>query len=195
MIRDGKRELAYVVSVTDVEPIEGYDRVEKAWVKGWSVLVKKDQFKKGDLGIFIEVDSKVPEIKEFDFLASKHYKIKTQKFCKGTVLSQGLLMGFEDLPEYFNLNVDGWLYMKNGNPTKGKETIDYLVQEGDCLTDFLGIKYSVAEDNRRKANINKYTGMVQRHQNLFKKNPIIKWLYKRKWGKELLFIFLGKKKW
>lgn len=30
MIRDGKRELAYVVSVTDVEPIEGYDRVEKA---------------------------------------------------------------------------------------------------------------------------------------------------------------------
>lgn len=102
-------------------------------------------------------------------------------------------MGFEDLPEYFNLNVDGWLYMKNGNPTKGKETIDYLVQEGDCLTDFLGIKYSVAEDNRRKANVNKYTGMVQRHQNLFKKNPIIKWLYKRKWGKELLFIFLGKK--
>lgn len=157
------------------------------------MLVRKDQFKKGDLGIFIEVDSKVPEIKEFDFLASKHYKIKTQKFCKGTVLSQGLLMGFEDLPEYFNLNVDGWLYMKNGNPTKGKETIDYLVQEGDCLTDFLGIKYSVAEDNRRKANINKYTGMVQRHQNLFKKNPIIKWLYKRKWGKELLFIFLGKK--
>lgn len=30
MIRNGKRELAYVVSVTDVEPIEGYDRVEKA---------------------------------------------------------------------------------------------------------------------------------------------------------------------
>lgn len=30
MIRDGKRELAYVVSVTDVEPIEGYDKVEKA---------------------------------------------------------------------------------------------------------------------------------------------------------------------
>ena len=28
--KTGKRELAYVVSVTDVEPIEGYDRVEKA---------------------------------------------------------------------------------------------------------------------------------------------------------------------
>lgn len=34
MIKNGKRELAYVVSITNVESIEGYDRVEKAWVGG-----------------------------------------------------------------------------------------------------------------------------------------------------------------
>lgn len=191
--KDGQRELCYVVKVGVVEPIEGYDRVEKAHVGGWTILVKKDQFKEGDLGIYFEIDSKVPETEPFEFLASKHFKVKTQKFCKGTVISQGLLMAFEDLPEYFNLNIDGWLYKKE-NPTKGTDVIDYLVQEGDCLTELLGVKYSIAEDNKRKSNTSKYTAMVQRHQKLFRKNPIVKWLYKRDWGKKLLFLFLGKKK-
>ena len=85
---DGKRELAYVVQVGPVEDIPGYDRVQKAHVGGWTILVKKDQFKEGDLGIYFEIDSKVPETKPFEFLKDKHYKIKTQKFCKGTVISQ-----------------------------------------------------------------------------------------------------------
>ena len=99
--KDGQRELCYIVKVGAIEPIEGYDRVEKAHVGGWTVLVKKGQFKEGDLGIYFEIDSKVPETEAFEFLASKHFKIKTQKFCKGTVISQGLLMGFEDLVEKF----------------------------------------------------------------------------------------------
>ena len=37
--KDGKRELCYVVQIGKVEPIEGYDRVEKAHVSVWSVLV------------------------------------------------------------------------------------------------------------------------------------------------------------
>lgn len=36
--------------------------------------------------------------------------------------------------------------------------------------------------------------MAQRHSELFKKNKIIRWLYQRKWGKKLLFIFLGRKR-
>ena len=63
---DGKRELAYVVQVGPVEDIPGYDRVQKAHVGGWTVLVKKDQFKEGDLGIYFEIDSKVPETKSFE---------------------------------------------------------------------------------------------------------------------------------
>lgn len=191
--KTGKRELCYVVKINSIEPIEGYDRVEKAWVGGWSILVRKGQFYPGCLGVYFEIDSKVPEKPEFEFLKDKHYKIKTQKFCKGTVLSQGLLMGFDDLPDNFKMTVDGCLY-KIKNPTGGNATVDWIVKEGDCLTDLLGVKYSVEEDNKRKNNSNKYNGMVQRHQNLFKKNKIVKWLYKRKWGKELLFLFLGKKR-
>ena len=49
--KTGKRELAYIVTVDDVNPIPGYDRVEAASVGGWNIVVKQDQFKKGDLGI------------------------------------------------------------------------------------------------------------------------------------------------
>ena len=183
---DGNRELCYIVEIGKIEPIDGYDRVEKAHVGGWTILVKKDQFKEGDLGIYFEIDSKVPETKPFEFLSSKHFKVKTQKFCRGTVLSQGLLMAFEDLPDKFDItDLGGIVYKDSGKP----------IALGDCLTDYLGVKYSIEADNKRKSNSNnKYNGMIQRHQKLFKQNKIVKWLFKRKWGKELLFLFLGKKK-
>ena len=93
-----QRELAYVVKIDDIRPIEGYDRVEYAKTGGWWVVVKKDQFKIGDLAIYIEVDSKVPEIEPFMFLEKKKFKVKTQKMCK--VLSQGLLMHPEDFENW-----------------------------------------------------------------------------------------------
>ena len=36
--------------------------------------------------------------------------------------------------------------------------------------------------------------MAQRHYKLFKNNKIIQWLYKKNWGKKLLFFFLRNKK-
>ena len=88
--KDGQRELAYIVAIDEIRPIPNYDRVEHARVGGWWVIVKKDQFQVGDLAIYIEVDSKVPEKEPFMFLEKKHFKVKTQKMCK--VISQGLLM-------------------------------------------------------------------------------------------------------
>ena len=46
----------------------------------------------------------MPETAEFAFLASKHYKIKTQKYTfggKGNFISQGLLMSLNDFPNLF----------------------------------------------------------------------------------------------
>src|SRR5574344_901196 len=91
MINNGKRELAYVVGIDEIKPIPNYDRVEHARVGGWWVIVRKDQFKVGDLAIYIEVDSKVPaDNPAFTFLEQRHFKVKTLKMCK--VISQGLLM-------------------------------------------------------------------------------------------------------
>lgn len=94
-----ERELAYVVKIDNLEPIPDKDRIEKATVNGWSLVVPKGDFKIGDKAIYFEVDSLLPQIDVFDFMASSKYKVKTRKIAN--VLSQGLLMplsafGFSD---------------------------------------------------------------------------------------------------
>ena len=103
--KTNERELVYVVRIDDIKPIEGRDRVECAVVGGWTVMVRKDQFKPGDLGIYFEIDSKVPAKEPFMFLEGKHFKIKTQKYKtpNGQFWSQGLLMAASDF---------GWIYME-----------------------------------------------------------------------------------
>ena len=169
--KTNQRELAYVVEIDEIIPIEGADRVETALVGGWRVMVKKDQFKKGDLAIYFEIDSKVPETEPFLFLAPKNFKIKTQKYFKGKVISQGLLMA----PADFGWKPDAF-------------------EVGDFVTEKLKITYAEVEDNKRKANsADKYKLMAQRNGKLFAKQPF-RWLMKRDWGKKLLFVFFGKKK-
>lgn len=187
--KDNVRELAYVVKVDAIEPIEGKDRVEAAVVGGWRTMVRKGVFKPGDLGIYIEIDSKVPEKAPFEFLSKYHYKVKTQKFKQ--FYSQGLLMH----PSDFGWTVDsaqfagGFLFVKDN---EGNAHIPG--EENMFLTKQLGITYAVADDNKRKApSADKYKKMAQRHPDLFKKNWV-RWMMKREWGKKLMFLFFGKAK-
>ena len=168
--KNNERELAYVVKINKVEPIEGYDRVEYAHINGWGCVVRKDAFKEGDLGVYFEIDSKCPAVEPFLFLEKRKYHVKTQKMCKR--ISQGLLMSFADF---------GW------------ENDKY--KEGTFLTKELGITYYEPEDNARKSNagVDKYKKMAQRNGKLFSKQPF-RWLMKRNWGRKMLFVFFGKKR-
>ena len=183
---NGERELAYVVKIDSIEPIPGRDRVECAKVGGWTIMVRKDQFKPGDLGIYFEIDSKVPAKEPFMFLEGKHFKIKTQKYKtpNGQFWSQGLLMAAEDF---------GWRIVENGT-AMAKENGDFF-ELGDFLTKELGVVYADPEDNSRKSksSVDKYQKMAQRMGKKFAKQPY-RWLMKRTWGKKLLFFFYGKKK-
>ena len=182
--KDNIRELAYVVTIDEIRPIEGYDRVEYARVGGWWVIIKKDQFKVGDMAIYIEVDSKVPEKEPFMFLEKRKFKVKTLKMCK--VISQGLLMEPADFGWYVS-GVGESSFITWGNGTES-------LSVGDFVTEALGITYAEAEDNKRKAkSADKYKLMAQRNGKLFAKQPF-RWLMKRDWGKKLLFVFFGKKK-
>lgn len=196
--QNGQRELCYIVSIDTIQPIVGSDNCEAAVVGGWKIMTRKNTFKVGDLAVYFEIDSKVPEKEPFMFLQSKHFKVKTQKYTfggKGNFISQGLLMPLTDFPDLFEYDIvtgAGWIYTYKAKPNI-KKVEDAIVNIHDGLTELLGVKYSVIEDNKRKSNSNKYTKMVSRHQKLFRKNKLVKWLYQRKWGKELLFLFLGKK--
>lgn len=174
--KNNERELAYVVRINDIKPIQGSDNCECAIVNGWNVMVRKNTLKPGDLAVYFEIDSKLDITKpEFAFLISKKGHIKTQKYTfggKGSFLSQGLLMPFSDF---------GW------------ENDKY--KEGTFLTKELGITYYEPEDNARKSNsgVDKYKKMAQRNGKLFSKQPF-RWLMKRGWGRKILFVFFGKKR-
>lgn len=171
MLINGERALAYLVTIDEIRPIPNYDRVEHARVGGWWCIVQKDQFNVGDKALYIEVDSRVPSNDErFTFLEKRHYKVKTLRMCK--VYSQGLIMPLDEFPELKDKDIH------------------------EDVTRLLGIRYYVEEDNVRKAKSNpnaKYNNMAKRHKNLAKK-PWFRWLMKRAWGRELLFVFLGQKK-
>jgi hypothetical protein len=185
------RELCYITKINDIKPIEGKDRVECAVVGGWTIMVRKDQFKIGDLGIYFEIDSKAPETEPFKFLEGKHYKIKTQKY--GKFYSQGLLMSAEDFGGFQYQNEDGQFYLHFDKNSYFKENIDFA--EGDFLTEKLGVTYAVAEDNKRKAKSNpdaKINAALARHPKIAKKYG--KFIKKHKWVKTLFIFFFGKKK-
>ena len=190
--KDGKRELAYVVTVDKILPIEGADRVEQAVVGGWHIMVRKGQFEPGTAAIYFEIDSKVPETEPFKFLEAKHYKVKTQKYFKGTVISQGLLMAAEDFGWTIQVEPLGGVRTEVIIDDKGKA--HYPNDESRFLTEKLGVTYAVDEDNVRKAaSADKYKKMAQRNGKLFSHQPF-RWLMKRDWGKKLLFFFFGRKK-
>ena len=178
-----ERELAYVVKIDNILPIEGAERVEQAIVGGWHIMVRKNQFKVGDYAIYFEIDSKVPEREPYMFLADKHFKIKTQKYFKGTVISQGLLMSFDDFKDDFG-GAPFWLVAVTAMINNRKIAEEDPLKDPIFLTKELGVTYAVEEDNKRKANINKYDKMYQRHLKLFKKYKILRKIFQYRLGKK-----------
>ena len=55
------KPLAYIVKIKDIREIPGADRIELATVMDYTVVVKKGEYKPGDLGLYIEVDSLLPD--------------------------------------------------------------------------------------------------------------------------------------
>lgn len=102
--------LASVQKIVKITAIEGADSIETATVLGWEVVVKKGEFKVDDLCIYIQIDTVVPDLPEYEFLRQRKFRVRTIKLRKQ--LSQGLIMP---------LPTGKW-------------------KEGDDITDVLGIK-------------------------------------------------------
>lgn len=97
------RKLATVEVILDVQPIENANRIEVAKIRGWKVVVRKGEFQPGDICVYFEVDSVLPEDERFKFLADswnermQGYRLKTRRM-RGQI-SQGLAMPVSTFPE------------------------------------------------------------------------------------------------
>lgn len=94
-----ERQLATVRKIAAIEHIEGADAIEVAVVDGWKVVIKKDEYRVGDLVVYLEIDSWVPtELAPFlskgkeprEFEGVKGERLRTVKL-RGQI-SQGLIL-------------------------------------------------------------------------------------------------------
>ena len=94
--------MATIRKIDEIRPIEGADQIEAAVVGGWVVVIKKSEFKVGDLAVYLEIDSFVPtELAPFlskgqeprVYNGVRGERLRTVKL-RGTT-SQGLLLPIE----------------------------------------------------------------------------------------------------
>lgn len=105
------RKLVTIRKISEINPIPDADLIERAKIDGWNVVVKKGDFRAGDLCIYGEIDSIFPaEDARFAFLEGKRLRTKKMR----GVVSQGIA---------FPLSILG----------------AHSVKEGDEVTDFLGV--------------------------------------------------------
>ena len=103
-----ERRLATIETIASISPIPQAEAIVRARVRGWDVVVKKDEFLPGDTCVYFEVDSMLDvSDPRFEFLAPRGVRVdengrefhvlKTARL-RGQY-SQGLVVSTELFPE------------------------------------------------------------------------------------------------
>ena len=116
------RHLVTIQEILDIQPIEGADKIEKAKIRDWWVVIQKGLHKIGEKVVYFEIDSFLPIKKEYSFLlkgSSPKKMLVDGKEMEGIRLktirlrgqiSQGLIMSIDN---FFNVvEKDGIKYIE-----------------------------------------------------------------------------------
>lgn len=108
------RKLVTIRAIDEINPIDGADAIEVAVFGGWTVVIKKNEFKVGDKVLYFEIDSFLPEGNPaWQFLVDKSarifegrngHRLRTIKL-RGQI-SQGLVLPLSALPEGTELDME-----------------------------------------------------------------------------------------
>lgn len=87
-------KLGRIQTIDNVIPIIGADNIEKITFveNGWECIAKKGEFKKGQLCVYVQIDTICPETEVFEFLRKRNFRVSTMKLNKFGVISQGLAL-------------------------------------------------------------------------------------------------------
>ena len=156
-----ERKLASIEKITKIEPIKDADQIELVEILGWHVIVRKEEnYKVGDLVVYIEYDSVIPQRPEFEFLRSccyskrfKGFRIRNRKlrgvFSEGIVFKIATVKALDILPA-----------------NKIKQGLD--------VSDIIGIR--------------KYDTELYRSVDKKVLNPVAKYMMRYKWFRKLRLV-------
>ena len=89
-------ELATLQIIKEIHNVENSDHLDVVSVLGWKVVTRRNDFKPGDLCVYISLDSILPDKPEFEFMRDKKFRVHTVKL-RGQI-SQGLVFPMSILP-------------------------------------------------------------------------------------------------
>lgn len=123
------RSLASIQVIKELAPIEGAEKIEVANVLGWHLVVKKGEFEVGQKCLYFEVDSFLPVLPVFSFLA------------KGGSLKKMLLDG-KEIEGYRlkTIRLRGQISQGLALPLTEFLEIDPNAAEGEDVTELLGVE-------------------------------------------------------
>lgn len=119
--------LATIQRIKNVRHHPNADALDLVQVLGWQVVTKRDEFKEGDLAIYIVIDTVLPETPTFEFLRNKKFRIKPIRLRQ--IESAGICFPLDILPDE--------AFGKVGDKGNG----GFSPKEGDDVTDILGVKH------------------------------------------------------
>lgn len=114
--------LATIQSIKDVRKHPNADALDIVKVLGWEVVTKRNEFKPGDLCVYICIDTILPENPHFEFLRNKHFRIKPIRLRKE--YSNGICFPLSILPSRYlpdTFGLSPWV-------------------DGEDVTDIIGVK-------------------------------------------------------
>lgn len=91
------RKLASIRVIRELRPINWATQIELAIIDGWQTVVKKGEFCPGDLCVYCEIDTVLPNISAFNFLEKFQFTVKTLKMRD--TLSQGIIFPLSIITE------------------------------------------------------------------------------------------------
>lgn len=146
-----------VIRIDEILPHTNADTLGIVYIGGYQCVVKKDQYKVGDLAIYVQPDTIVPVIPQFAFLwADREFadgtvperlrRITVRKFRKEW--SEGLLMPLSEFGEMvhargFRIRPDGKPFPADIASKEGRGFSYAVVGEGADVAELLGFTHYV----------------------------------------------------
>ena len=83
------RKLATIERILEINDIPEADKIQTCKILGWQCVIEKNMYNVGELVVYCQIDSVLPERPEFEFLRKDKFRIRTKKF-RGEI-SQGIV--------------------------------------------------------------------------------------------------------